>query len=35
MDTDERLGIDDVSRADLALQDVKDKRLTYQTTRQA
>lgn len=29
----ERLGIDDVSRADIALQGVKGKRLTYETTR--
>jgi len=29
----ERLGVDDVSRADLALQGVKGKRLTYETTR--
>jgi hypothetical protein len=28
-----KLGIDDVARADLALQGVKGKRLTYQTTR--
>jgi transposase-like protein len=28
-----KLGIDDVTRADLALQGVKGKRLTYQTTR--
>lgn len=30
----ERLGVDDVMRADLALQGVKGKRLTYETTRQ-
>jgi transposase-like protein len=29
----EKLGIDDVSRADIALQGVKGKRLTYETTR--
>jgi hypothetical protein len=28
-----KLGLDDVARADLALQGVKGKRLTYQTTR--
>jgi transposase-like protein len=29
----EKLGVDDVSRADIALQGVKGKRLTYETTR--
>jgi transposase-like protein len=29
----ERLGVDDVARADLALEGVKGKRLTYETTR--
>jgi len=29
----EKIGIDDVSRADIALQGVKGKRLTYETTR--
>jgi hypothetical protein len=28
-----RLGFDDVKRADLVLEGVKDKRLTYETTR--
>lgn len=31
--TRERLGVDDVSRAEIALQGFKGKRLTYQTTR--
>jgi hypothetical protein len=29
----EKLGVDDVARADLALEGVKGKRLTYETTR--
>ena len=33
MNTRERLGVDDVHRAELALQGFKGRRLTYRTTR--